>query len=306
MSSLQPPTFTVLPPSSNHFQPIHSRTPSVEIRDVLKPADLNTSSASKFSPNMFNQQPKNASNFFDQLNTEKASNPSPSNEANKLTQPPIITPLPIKPNYQASPETLLQNCQPAVKIQTQLSSQIPSLSTSILPPPSSIPPPMSIQPPPANSTKPASGSANPYSARGALNKKVYDTGIPVAPVAQNPTFLKPLDNNDAQMANNLPPTTGSLYIPTPTSANVPLSFPTTPLNTPQTPLANPLANPTSQISQFAPSTTTPAKPPLEQQQNQPLNQFSIPPSSMTNSYNASFPVVHSSASIDGLQSLNIS
>jgi len=299
----------VLPPSSNHFQPIHSRTPSVEIKEVMKPGDLSaTLNASKISPSMFNQQAKNAANFFDQLNTEKA--PSPfANGANKLPlQPPIITPVAIKPNCQTPPEPTLQISQPPANPATQSPSQMLPLSTSTLPPPSSLPPPMSIQPPPALlASSTTSGSANPYSARGALNKKVYDTGIPVATVTQNPTFLKPLDNNDAQMASNVPsPTTGSLYIPPP--APVP-SFPTTPLNTPQTPLTNPLVNPASQFSQFAPPpipTTTTAKPPLQQQQSLPINQFSVPPTSMTNSYNASFPVVHPSSSIDGLQSLSIS
>lgn len=306
MNTLQPPTFTVLPPSSNHFQPIHSRTPSVEIKEVLKPADSSATSASKISPNIFNQQPKNAANFFDQL-AEKAPSPSASG-ANKLPQPPIITPVAIKPNCQTPPEPSVQVSQPPANSPTQSSSQLPPLLTSTLPPPSSIPPPMSIQPPPASlTTAAASGSANPYSARGALNKKVYDTGIPVAAVAQNPTFLKPLDNNDAQIAANMaPPTTGSLYIPPPASANVASPFPTTPLNTPQTPVANPLANPASQFTQFAPPPITTTKPPLQQQQSLPSSQFSIPPTSMTNSYNAAFPVVHSSSSIDGIQSLSIS
>lgn len=310
MSSLQPPSFTVLPPSSNHFQPIHSRTPSVEIKEAFKPADLSATSASKFSPNMFYQQPKNAAHFFDQLNSaEKAPSPSASG-ANKLPQPPIITPVAIKPNCQTPPEPSLQVSQQPANPSIQLPSQTiqPLSTTSSLPPPSSIPPPMIIQPPPpASSTTVTTGSANPYSARGALNKKVYDTGIPVAAVAQNPTFLKPIDNNDAQMPTNVPAaTTGGLYIPPPAPANVASSFPTTPLNTPQTPLGNPLANPASQFSQFAPSPISSTKPLLQQQQSLPLNQFSMPPTSMTNSYNASFPVVHQSSSIDGLQSLSIS
>lgn len=157
LTGIQP--LKVLPPSDNHFQPIsgHSRTPSVEIRDLklnaLKPPPVNLFQG--------NTQSKTPNSFFDQTN---------------ITQNILAPPAP--PVVSKTPTEIARNPSPALN---QLKPTIPP--SNMAPP---IPPP-SIIPPPAVSAN--SGTSNPYAAKGALNKKVYDNIVNTTPINQPPTFL---------------------------------------------------------------------------------------------------------------------
>lgn len=157
----------VLPPSDNHFQPIsgHSRTPSIEIRDLklnaLKPPPVNLFQG--------NNQSKTPNSFFDQTN---------------ITQNILAAPAP--PVVSKTPTELVRNPSPALnnlKSTIPTSNNSPLASNTMAPP---IPPPASI-PPPATSAN--SGTSNPYSAKGALNKKVYDNIVNTAPINQPPSFM---------------------------------------------------------------------------------------------------------------------
>jgi hypothetical protein len=192
----------VLPPTSNHFQPIHSRTPSAEI---IKPPPLPPSVLS------------NPSTFFDQqiINTTNTNNTNimqafqqPLNNNTEIMKPVEAVSLfaPVVPTKQ-----------PAVVSNFQINTN--------LPPPSVVPPPLS-KPIIPNST--TTTTSNPYAAKGALNKKVfYDNIIPVAPMpTSNQTvtpalFLNP--NNDQQQQQQALTTTTTLsndvFTPLPKSAS---------------------------------------------------------------------------------------
>ena len=205
-----------MPPSNNHFKPIHSRNASTDIKDALKKPDSATDSASRTPTNVFNNiDTKSASSFFDQsIPNKNTFNPllpvqteTPSatveaarnkleNLSTKLTSPSIFAPIPTKP-ITSSLFTPTNLPQLGPKTSLGLSNVPPPVSTlpSTFPPPvtniPSIPPLLtqspSIPPPITGPTL-----SNPYSAKGALNKKVYDTGIPVAqPITTPSAFLVP-------------------------------------------------------------------------------------------------------------------
>jgi hypothetical protein len=131
---------SIAPPTANHFQPIHSRTPSL-----------------------------------------------PDNN-NKN----------IKSN-SASPATPMTN------------SIIPGAQGSL----STVPPPMSMPPKTINAS-----SSNPYAAKGALNKKVYDNYVPViqaAPIGTTTQFNNP---QFSQSQVFVPPSSSSTSLSTP-QADIP-------------------------------------------------------------------------------------
>jgi hypothetical protein len=75
LSGFQP--MTVLPPTSNHFRPIHSRTPSSELKETLNTSKSSSSSPLKqSSPSLASQSilANNPSSYFDQKQTIKADN----------------------------------------------------------------------------------------------------------------------------------------------------------------------------------------------------------------------------------------
>ena len=105
---------------------------------------------------------------------------------------------------------------------------------SLVAPPISLPPPVSLSapPPPSSLTASASsGAANPYSAKGALNKKVYDTGIPVVAMPQPsilPTSANRLpDISETPMTMNGNSNGMTMFAPTqpPSSTYLPLAPP---------------------------------------------------------------------------------
>ena len=166
-TNIQP--LTVLPPSINHFQPIsHSRTPSMEVKDLvtLKPAT-----------NLFPGQAKTPSSYFDQPSLNAGSFLTESSSA--LTKPPQLF-KPVQPFESLKSEPLLSNSASASNMQSMIPNLSSPLSSQVLPP-TSLPPP----PPTLN----ASGSSNPYAAKGALNKKVYDKVVNIAPIAPVNSFL---------------------------------------------------------------------------------------------------------------------
>lgn len=130
---------------------------------------------------------------------------------------------------------------------------------SNLPPPSSLP----SVPPPPSSISTNSSISNPYSAKGALNKKVYDTGISVLPINQNQSFLNPVsDPNIPNSGLFIPPTASPNPSPvfppstTTTAATTPsavsnISFPTMQLN-PTPPVNMVTSPPLQQPSMVAP------------------------------------------------------
>ena len=151
---------------------------------------------------------------------------SPNSE-NKTAPPPatntIFAPIPTKPAQISNPPTL-----------------------------SNLPPPLSMPPPPP-STGLSTGS-NPYAAKGALNKKVYDTGIvSVAPVqAMNPAFIKP--DPIAEQSNNLfmpPPvsTSSSSSSLSSTLLASPPSFPSAPPNSLNSSIASPSSSSVASLLQ---------------------------------------------------------
>jgi len=185
---------TVLPPTANHFQPIHSRTPSTEIKEVPKIFDTKQSNVSLNNINNMSDNLLSAGSFFDQpVKPFNSLAPSLANtafnpvetkpaEANMLSSSSLFTPVPSKP-------------------QANQFGQPPSLvGLSNMPPPSTVPPPLS---------KPSSTASNPYSAKGALNKKVYDNIIPTVALPVSNTspalFLSPQVNIDPQQQVQTPP-----------------------------------------------------------------------------------------------------
>lgn len=149
----------------------------------------------------------------------------------------------------------------SAEIHAPIASRPPALTpptlnanlTSTLPPPSSI---ASVAPPPPSN--PVAGStSNPYSARGALNKKVYDTGISVLPVNQNQSFLNPI--SDSTIPNNglfIPPAPSPTQAPANT-IQPPSSVPTIPFPQPIQPTINNFASPSLPLQQ--PSITVPER-----------------------------------------------
>jgi hypothetical protein len=168
----------VLPPSSNHFQPIHSRTPSTEVKDLS--SNMFKNSPSQTNTLNFNNSP---ASFFDQKTL-----PPPTGTNNLKTVSPQINPLVLPPslinieNKVQAPSLIPPPSQLLAPIPTKpLQFPIPTLTPLINPQlASTIAPPISLPPPPpSSSVSHSSSGANPYSAKGALNKKVYDTGVPV-------------------------------------------------------------------------------------------------------------------------------
>lgn len=233
LGGIQP--WTVLPPSTNHFQPIsHSRTPSTEIKD------LKLSALKPPPPNPFqNAQSKTPNSFFDQ----------PTITPNALVPPAASVPLTRTPEpselFKSGPAASAQYAKPPSVTNISPMPTMPT-STSIQPPTSSIQPPTGIPPPPSSTS---SGSANPYAAKGALNKKVYNNNIinvaqttaPVdflntpPPSSQLPSsadnFNPPSGINHSQSANNLfmpPPTTVSATTPLQPPQFTPATMPTMP------------------------------------------------------------------------------
>jgi len=201
-------TLTVLPPTSNHFQPIHSRTPSAEIKPPPLPPSLLS----------------NPSSFFDQqiinTTTTTTSNNNNTNIMQAFQQPLLNNTEIMKPVEAASLfAPVIPTKQPQVVSNFQINTN--------LPPPSVVPPPLS-KPIIPNSTTTTTTTSNPYAAKGALNKKVfYDNIIPVAPMpTSNQTitpalFLNP--NNEQQQAPTTTTTTTTLsndvFTPLPKSAS---------------------------------------------------------------------------------------
>ena len=186
----------MLPPTSNHFQPIHSRTPSAEI---IKPPPLPPSVSS------------NPSSFFDQQINNTTNN---TNIMQAFQQPLNNNTEIMKPVEAASLfAPVVPTKQPPVVSNFQINTN--------LPPPSVVPPPLSKPIIPSSAT---TTTSNPYAAKGALNKKVfYDNIIPVAPMpTSNQTvtsalFLNP--NNDQQQQAPTTTLSNDVFTPLPKSAS---------------------------------------------------------------------------------------
>jgi hypothetical protein len=172
-------------------------------------------------------------------NTENKTAPPPASN-------PIFAPIPTKPAQISNPPAL-----------------------------SNLPPPLSMPPPPAPPSTGLSAGSNPYAAKGALNKKVYDTGIvSVAPVqALNPAFIKP--EPIAEQSNNLfmpPPLSASSSSSSLSSALLasPPSFPSAPPNSLNSSIASPPLSvasnlympPQPQIIDHSVSYQSPSQPPM--------------------------------------------
>lgn len=226
----------VLPPSnSTHFQPISSRTPTSDAE------------ASK---------PSQAASFFDQLDNKGS--PATVGASHQLFKP-----VKSESNQSANTSFSSESSKPPNGLNQSPVAHVAAL-TSIGPPPVFNPvrqigtlppqpnlppniPPLNIPhvPPPIAPVAPTTGGSNPYSAKGALNKKVYDTSI--VPTALSPpsvlsTMLKP---DDGQIQSNTATNGTNLFIPPaiPSQNNTP--------NTGMTPsassasLVNPIFPPTS-------------------------------------------------------------
>lgn len=225
-TGLQP--LTVLPPSSSHFKPItHSRTPSMEIKDLklsaLKPPPVNL---------FQNSQSKTPNSFFDQPN---------STPSNILAQPTQKTPDP----------TEIKRNNSAVSL-NHFNSSVSSSGTNNSPLPSTIPPPVQplIQPPaamPPQQSSSANGTSNPYAAKGALNRKVYDKVINVAPITQPADFLtaSPASNQSTILENSM------------SGNSLPQSHSAQNFFMPPVPIQNPTTMPASQSYQFPTSSEHP-------------------------------------------------
>lgn len=212
-AGIQP--LTVLPPTTNHFQPIsHSRTPSMEIKDLkltaLKPPPTNP---------FQNTQSNTPNSFFDQ----------PTTTPTILAPPAANNNIPFKKTPEATDQSILNTSSPSfnqpsispigINSSTPAFNTIPS--TTIPPttqPPTIQPPtiqPLSVVPPPMSSMN-SSGSSNPYAAKGALNKKVYNNNIiNVAPVTQQQPvdFLKSSSPSQPPLTESLNPSTAPTGMP---------------------------------------------------------------------------------------------
>lgn len=138
---------TVLPPSANHFQPItHSRTPSLEVKDLkltaLRPPPTSVG---------FNQASKTPNSFFDQPNIPQNILAPPSKPITKTPEPTTEIARKLSAVSLTKPST-----SPSVSLVNN-SPNPSSMPPTILPPTSMLPPPTSLG---------SSGSSNPYSARG--------------------------------------------------------------------------------------------------------------------------------------------
>ncbi len=94
-------------------------------------------------------------------------------------------------------------------------------------------PTTNLPPPPTSSNPTVNGSSNPYAAKGALNKKVYDIGIinvaPVVPqtnfLATSPPLVQPSANfpqptlPQSTATLNSSQSTQSLFMPPPTATS---------------------------------------------------------------------------------------
>ena len=206
-NSMQP--MIVLPPTSTHSQPIHRRTPSTEIKKADPTSLLDrTSAMASHNQTLPKSGIFSTSSFFDQPNlnattagislfhssvTEPNSsslNSSFSSEINKeinsnnSSKPPSASQTPnIKPPISSSLTSS------STKNEMNNLSNLPQLTTPAanlfnlpaLPALPGIPviPPLNIPhvPPPMQIPSLSTAGANPYSAKGALNKKVFDTNI---------------------------------------------------------------------------------------------------------------------------------
>ncbi len=178
--------------------------------------DLKLSALKPPPPNPFSSssvQPKPPSSFFDQPNSTSAGEPFPN--------PPASVP------FHKPPAMPLLASAPA-------KSPVAQIMPPLVQPPASLPPPPSAP-------NPTGGSSNPYAAKGALNKKVYDKGtISVAPIAPPANFLAQPASHFAQ-----PPVVQSAS-PTPPSSSQSAQS----LFMPVTAATQPPAMPTSQSYQF--------------------------------------------------------
>lgn len=228
--SLEPKQLTDLRKTPLATSDSAKSTPTPPPMPILPPA--------QFANSLFGQsnqppQPsKNLSSFFDQPNMmsntfsslatappfvgagqlsasgsspSSTSAPSPlaslalSNQNDKTSPSVIFTPIPTKP--------------PSIPPVITSPIQAPTLPPVSLPPPMSMP--ASIPPPPlSGASSSTTGSANPFSAKGALNKKVYDTSVSVIP-AGNTTFLNPVSQPDL----SVPQTGADLFVPKPPSSS---------------------------------------------------------------------------------------
>jgi hypothetical protein len=171
-------------------------------------------------------KPTNDSSIASKLSSDYL-NKSPSTTKPSLTATPPISPFNISQAafiQPPAPVTIKQNSNllltslalpqqtntiiaPPIPVAV---SQPPPLSNSSFPGPptlTSIPP--STQPATSGSTSNKQPS-NPYSARGALNKKVYETQVTSVPV-QSVNLPPPIQELKS------PPQTGNIYVPPPTT-----------------------------------------------------------------------------------------
>ncbi|CAF0756487.1 unnamed protein product [Brachionus calyciflorus] len=156
------------------------------------------------------------SSHFKPIQTEtKVETPAPvsalfaETKTSFFDSPQVITPVATKAPTPPNTSSIFNSTQP-LNLAPITANLLPP---SLIPPPSTIPPSAIIPPP--NAT-----GSNPYSAKGALNKKVYDTGISVLPINQNQTFLKPV--TDQTLPNS------GLFIP-PSTPSPSTSLPPTPI-----------------------------------------------------------------------------
>lgn len=121
-------------------------------------------------------------------------------EAKSKSEPPSVSAL-----FADSHSSEFESASVHAPVASKPSPQPPTSQNLV----SNLPPPTSIAsvPPPPSSIPASISSSNPYSAKGALNKKVYDTGISVLPVNQNQPFLNPVsDPNIPNSGLFIPPT----------------------------------------------------------------------------------------------------
>jgi hypothetical protein len=238
----------VLPPTTqNIFQSSHCRTPSTEIKKTLEitaaalSSPFNKSSSNSPSTqtlfsnaNLTNSNSsQNLSSFFDNHNlgatintgfTPVTTTPvSPTSHSvlsnsDALKPPPplnssnILTPIATKPVLTPASSVVSPPIQlpPITNNVASILGNLPPLPVSNLPPPSQIPPPST-----------SASASNPYSARGALNKKIYDTSIVLtAPITSNvSTFIQSPQSLGVSEKTSLT-NTGALFKPPPLSTSI--------------------------------------------------------------------------------------
>jgi hypothetical protein len=235
----------VLPPTSAHFQPISTRSsPSVEGKKselgdrtsttaspLTQPSTLslfNMPSASNQTSTALKPPPATAS-FFDQQNSgtastlfnSLASDPASSSVSQASIAPPsasgVFSSLPTKPAGLATLPNL-PSLPPQLAPPLNLPPTLPGLNIPGMPaiPTLNIP----HVPPPMQIPAVATAGANPYSAKGALNKKVYDPNIVPTVAAQAPSFTAAASFlNTEQQQQHQPQATSNIFVPPPSSSS---------------------------------------------------------------------------------------